>query len=65
MIALLLIGIGYGIAAVVAFIQRKWKRGLYKLAASAVLLGCVSYYLISWNAAMLKVQHDAATRAAG
>ena len=63
MLLRLLIAASLALAAVVEFVQGRWRRGTCWAVASAVLLAAVIGYLLSWNAVMLKVQHEATTRA--
>jgi hypothetical protein len=46
----------------VAFARRQWRRGLGGLLVIVLILRVV-YYLLSWNAVMLKVQRNATTPA--
>jgi hypothetical protein len=47
----------------VAFARRQWRRGLGGLLVIVLILGAVVYYLLAWNAVMLKVQRNATTPA--
>ena len=56
--------LGTAAAAITAFVGRKWKRAAVWFGACFIIATCGFLLIQSWNRVMLKVQHDAATRAA-
>ena len=64
MLVFLIIGIGFAIAGILSLAKARWRSAAIRFAISFASLAVLVYVLLSWNAVMLQVQHDATTRAA-